>query len=72
MTIIDAIIKKMNAAENATADIGDKPRGGDAPQPLASLLAARSKLLATNDTYQVLDELLRFARGEITDVTTDW
>jgi hypothetical protein len=69
MTIIDAIKKKMDMAERYVMqnDVGDNNL-----EPPATLAMAKERLLATSDAYQVLDELLQFAEGKITDVTAEW
>ena len=69
MTIIDVIKKKMSMAERY---VMQDDVGIGQIEPPSTLVAARERLLATSDTYRVLDELLQFAEGKITDVTAEW
>lgn len=73
MTVVEAIQKKkdnairwaMSPAAGIGPLSGEKP-GGDTTEK------AHRYLLVTSDSYRALDEIQRFTRGEITDVSPDW
>ncbi len=73
MTIVEAIQKKKDNAIRWALDpaIGIGAQSGHAPGG-TTREEADNYLLLTSDSYRALDEIQRFARGEISDVTPDW
>ncbi len=74
MTIIDAIQKKMDYAIDWGIQFqpGREVGTGSYNAGNGTRESAHQSLLISSDSYKVMNELLHFAKGEISDVTSEW